>query len=64
MAQEFKLKGVSKLDLQPGEKKEVEVEGLEEGKILLANVNGKHSALGARCTHYGLCCRLSNPEAL
>jgi nitrite reductase/ring-hydroxylating ferredoxin subunit len=56
MAQEFKLKGVSKLDLQPGEKKEVEVEGLEEGKILLANVNGKHSALGARCTHYGLCC--------
>lgn len=53
MAEMYKLKGLNKLDLKPGEKKEVEVEGLEEGKILLLNVNGKHSALGSKCTHYG-----------
>ena len=53
MAQEYKLKGLSKLDLKPGEKREVEVEGVEEGKVLLLNVNGKHSALGSKCTHYG-----------
>lgn len=54
MAQEYKLKGLSKLDLEPGEKREVEVEGVEEGKVLLMNVNGKHSALGSKCTHYGM----------
>ncbi len=53
MAQEYKLKGLSSLDLNPGEKREVEVEGIEEGKVLLCNVGGKHSALGAKCTHYG-----------
>ena len=53
MAQEYKLKGLQKLDLEPGEKREVEVEGVEEGKVLLMNVNGKHSALGSKCTHYG-----------
>lgn len=54
MAQEYKLKGLQKLDLEPGEKREVEVEGIEEGKVLLMNVNGKHSALGSKCTHYGM----------
>ncbi|KAH8601972.1 hypothetical protein B0O99DRAFT_607856 [Bisporella sp. PMI_857] len=53
MAQEYKLKGISSLDLKPGEKKEVEVEGIEEGKVLLCNVGGKISALGSKCTHYG-----------
>lgn len=53
MVQEYKLKGLSSLDLKPGEKREVEVEGVEEGKVLLCNVGGKVSALGARCTHYG-----------
>jgi nitrite reductase/ring-hydroxylating ferredoxin subunit len=53
MAQEYKLKGLSSLDLKPGEKREVEVEGIEEGKVLLCNVGGKISALGAKCTHYG-----------
>ncbi|RDL40332.1 Uncharacterized protein BP5553_00311 [Venustampulla echinocandica] len=53
MAQEYKLKGLTSLDLKPGEKKEVEVEGIEEGKVLLCNVAGKVSALGAKCTHYG-----------
>lgn len=53
MAQEYKLKGLTSLDLQPGEKKEVEVEGIEGGKILLLNVGGKISAIGSKCTHYG-----------
>ncbi|KAK3897532.1 cytochrome P450 [Staphylotrichum tortipilum] len=39
MAQEYKLKGVSSLALQPGEKQEVEVEGLD-AKVLLLNAAG------------------------
>ncbi|ESZ92334.1 monodehydroascorbate reductase [Sclerotinia borealis F-4128] len=53
MAQEYKLKDFSTLDLKPGEKKEVEVEGIEGGKVLLCNVGGKVTALGHKCTHYG-----------
>ncbi|TVY57339.1 Apoptosis-inducing factor 1, partial [Lachnellula cervina] len=53
MAQEYKLKGLSSLDLKSGEKREVEVEGVEEGKVLLLNVGGKTTALGSKCTHYG-----------
>lgn len=53
MATEFKIKDLSALDLKPGEKREVEVEGIEDGKVLLLNVGGKTTALGARCTHYG-----------
>jgi len=53
MAQEYQLKGLSSLDLKPGEKKEVEVDGIEGGKVLLCNVGGKVTALGSKCTHYG-----------
>ncbi|KAE9375371.1 hypothetical protein N431DRAFT_436855 [Stipitochalara longipes BDJ] len=53
MAQEYKLKGLSSLDLKPGEKREVEVDGIEAGKVLLCNVGGKVTALGSKCTHYG-----------
>ncbi|KAK7421125.1 Apoptosis-inducing factor 1 [Neonectria magnoliae] len=53
MAKEYKLKGVSSLDLAAGEKHEVEVEGVQDGKILLVNAGGKVQALGAKCTHYG-----------
>ncbi|KAA8635568.1 hypothetical protein SMACR_09295 [Sordaria macrospora] len=52
MAQEYKLKGITSLDLQPGEKHEVEVEGLD-AKVLLLNAAGKTQAIGPRCTHYG-----------
>lgn len=52
MAQEYKLKGVSSLDLKPGDKHEVEVEGLE-AKVLLLNAGGKIQAVGPKCTHYG-----------
>ena len=53
MVQEYKIKGLSSLDLKTGEKREVEVEGIEEGKVLLANVGGKTHALSSKCTHYG-----------
>ncbi|KAI1207381.1 uncharacterized protein F4807DRAFT_435582 [Annulohypoxylon truncatum] len=49
----FKLKDVTSLSLQPGDKQEVEVEGVEGGKVLLLNAGGKIQALGAKCTHYG-----------
>jgi nitrite reductase/ring-hydroxylating ferredoxin subunit len=53
MATEFKIKNLSALDLKPGEKREVEVEGIEDGKVLLLNVGGKTTAVGTKCTHYG-----------
>ncbi|KAI1416083.1 hypothetical protein F5Y13DRAFT_154532 [Hypoxylon sp. FL1857] len=49
----FKLKDVSSLSLQPGDKQEAEVEGVEGGKVLLLNAGGKISAMGPKCTHYG-----------
>ncbi|KAG5929319.1 hypothetical protein E4U42_006300 [Claviceps africana] len=53
MAQVFKLKDITSLSLSPGSKQEVEVEGVEGGKILLVHTNGKVQAIGAKCTHYG-----------
>ncbi|KAK0732903.1 cytochrome P450 [Lasiosphaeria miniovina] len=45
MSPEYKLKGVSSLALQPGDKQEVEVEGLD-AKVLLLNAGGKVQAIG------------------
>lgn len=53
MAQEYKIKGLSSLDLKSGEKREVEVEGIENGKVLLARVGDKTHAMSSNCTHYG-----------
>ncbi|PNY27932.1 Apoptosis-inducing factor 1 [Tolypocladium capitatum] len=53
MVDEYKLKDISSLSLAPGAKREVEVEGIADGKVLLVNVAGKVQALGAKCTHYG-----------
>ncbi|RYP16324.1 hypothetical protein DL767_010198 [Monosporascus sp. MG133] len=51
---EYKLKDITSLSLQPGDKKEVEVEGIEGGaKVLVVNAGGSIQALGPRCTHYG-----------
>ncbi|KAI1258641.1 hypothetical protein F5Y18DRAFT_340360 [Xylariaceae sp. FL1019] len=50
---EFKLKGVSTLSLQPGDKQEVEVEGIQDAKVLLVNAGGTIQAVGPKCTHYG-----------
>ncbi|KAH7138691.1 rubredoxin-NAD(+) reductase [Dendryphion nanum] len=54
MASEFKLKGVSSpLKIKNLEKQEVEVEGVEGGKVLLVKVQDKIHATSANCTHYG-----------
>jgi len=53
-AQEYKLKGINApLSLQPGDKQEVEVEGIDGAKVLLLNAAGKVQAVGPKCTHYG-----------
>lgn len=52
-AQEYKLKGVTNLNLGPGTKFEAEVEGIEGAKVLLVNSGGSVHAVGAKCTHYG-----------
>lgn len=54
MAKEYKLKTPSSLStLQNGDKLEVEIEGLDEAKVLLVQLDGKTHALGPKCTHYG-----------
>ncbi|KYK57348.1 Pyridine nucleotide-disulfide oxidoreductase, FAD/NAD-binding domain protein [Drechmeria coniospora] len=50
---EYKLKDLPSLSLALGEKREVEVEGLEGAKVLLVNAAGRIQAVGAKCTHYG-----------
>lgn len=52
MAQEYRL-SVSPSSLKNGGKAEAEVEGIEEGKVLLVKTNGKIHAMSANCTHYG-----------
>lgn len=53
MAQEYKLKGLTSIDLQNGQKAEYEVEGVDEVKVLLAKVNGEVHAMSPKCTHFG-----------
>lgn len=53
MAQEYKLKDLTSIDLKNGQKKTVEVEGIEGAKVLLAKVKGVVHALSSNCTHYG-----------
>lgn len=53
MAREYKIKGLSKCDLKNGEKREVEVEGVEDGKVLLLKVGDETHAISPKCTHYG-----------
>ncbi|KAI0019259.1 monodehydroascorbate reductase [Xylariomycetidae sp. FL0641] len=50
---EYKLKGVTSLSLQPGDKQEAEVEGIEGAKVLVLNAGGTIQAMGPNCTHYG-----------
>lgn len=53
MAQEFKLKELTGINLKNGQKQECEIEGIENGKVLLAKVNGEVHAMSPNCTHYG-----------
>lgn len=52
MAQDYRLK-LDSLNLKDGEKREVEVEGIENGKVLLVKAGDKVHALSPNCTHYG-----------
>ncbi|KAK3620356.1 Apoptosis-inducing factor 1 [Elasticomyces elasticus] len=52
-AQEFKLKGLTSIDLKNGQKQEAEVEGIEKGKVLLVQHDGQTHAMNPNCTHYG-----------
>ncbi|KAL2350016.1 hypothetical protein BJ546DRAFT_1032336 [Cryomyces antarcticus] len=53
MAQEFKLKDLTSVDLKNGQKQEAEVEGIENGKVLLVKVKDQIHAISPNCTHYG-----------
>jgi predicted regulator of Ras-like GTPase activity (Roadblock/LC7/MglB family) len=47
---QYKLGGISKSELKPGFMKEVTVEGVEEGKLLLVQVGDKVNAISPKCT--------------
>lgn len=53
MSQEFKIKDLASVDLKDGEKLQFEVEGIENGKVLLTKTKGKVHATSSKCTHYG-----------
>ena len=53
MATEYRLKDVNLGSLKNGSKQEAEVEGIEEGKVLLVKTEGKVHAVSPKCTHYG-----------
>lgn len=53
MAQEFKVKDLSSLNLNDGDMKQVELDGVENGKVLILKINGKVHATSSNCTHYG-----------
>ena len=52
MAKQYKLK-IDSLDMKSMEKREVEVEGIEDAKVLLVKVDDEVHALSSKCTHYG-----------
>lgn len=53
MAAEYKLKGLTSVDLKNGQKAEYEVEGIEGGKVLLVKAQDGLHAMSPNCTHYG-----------
>lgn len=54
MAQEYKLKDVSSLaGISNYDKVEAEVEGVQDGKVLLVKYEDKVHAISPKCTHYG-----------
>jgi len=53
MAQEYKVKGLTSLNLKNGDKQEVELEGIEGGKALILKIQDQIHAMSPNCTHYG-----------
>ncbi|OAA53634.1 aif-like mitochondrial oxidoreductase [Niveomyces insectorum RCEF 264] len=51
---DWSLKGIeSTASLKVGDKRELEVEGIDDAKVLLVNAAGGVYATGPKCTHYG-----------
>ncbi|KAL4917097.1 hypothetical protein BDW62DRAFT_202094 [Aspergillus aurantiobrunneus] len=54
MAQEYKLKDVPSLSgINNFDKVEAEIEGVQDGKVLLVKYDDKVHAISPKCTHYG-----------
>ncbi|CBF82545.1 hypothetical protein AN9103.2 [Aspergillus nidulans FGSC A4] len=54
MAQKYKLKDISSLTgINNFDKVEAEVEGVQDGKVLLVKYEDKVHAISPKCTHYG-----------
>ncbi|ODM24155.1 hypothetical protein SI65_02138 [Aspergillus cristatus] len=54
MPQEYLLKDLPTLSSIPNmEKVEAEVDGIQDGKVLVVRINDKFHAMSPRCTHYG-----------
>ncbi|RDW61239.1 putative AIF-like mitochondrial oxidoreductase (Nfrl) [Aspergillus mulundensis] len=54
MAQEYKLKDISSLTgISNFDKVEAEVEGVQDGKVLLVKYDDQVHAISPKCTHYG-----------
>lgn len=53
MATQYRLKGLANLSIGEGQMQEADVEGIENGKVLLVNTLGKVHAVSPKCTHYG-----------
>lgn len=51
---EYRLKDISSLSsIKQKEKVECDVEGIEDGKVLVLSFNGQVHAMSPKCTHYG-----------
>ncbi|KAL4897444.1 hypothetical protein BDV59DRAFT_197738 [Aspergillus ambiguus] len=51
---EYRLKDIASLsDIKDMDKVECEVEGVQDGKVLLVKYDGQVHAISPRCTHYG-----------
>ncbi|KAL2841468.1 hypothetical protein BJX68DRAFT_245447 [Aspergillus pseudodeflectus] len=54
MAKEYKLKDITSLSgIKDFDKLEAEVEGVQDGKVLLVKYDDKVHAISPKCTHYG-----------
>ncbi|KAJ5558065.1 Pyridine nucleotide-disulfide oxidoreductase dimerization [Penicillium sp. DV-2018c] len=51
--QEYKLKDIASFASLSSDKVEAEVEGIEDGKVLLVKLGDKVHAMNPRCSHYG-----------
>ena len=53
MTSTYKLKDLSPSDLKDGDKIAAQVDGIEDGSVLVVKLDGQIHAMTAKCTHYG-----------